>query len=146
MPTRSTFLAPFLVFALLLGASDSFARSRGRSRRGHKKTAKTEEPKEEVQAPPFHVRLLMVDGSRVDVDEAWESDQGIWYRKNGVSYLGTRDRVKTIERGDLSSPVGATQVQEVPRRQRPHKLTVRLLQTKHLSERGFTSTGSPHGG
>jgi soluble lytic murein transglycosylase-like protein len=115
MLTRSPFFATFLVLAVLVGAADSFAKSRGRSRRHIKKAAKTEEPKEEVQAAPFHVRLLMVDGSRVDVDEAWESDQGIWYRKSGVSYLGTRDRVKQIERGDLAGPVGNEHVNEAPR-------------------------------
>jgi hypothetical protein len=55
------------------------------------------------------VRLLLVDGSRQDVDEAWESEQGIWYKKNGVSYLSPRERVKSIERGDMSGPSGSSQ-------------------------------------
>jgi hypothetical protein len=55
------------------------------------------------------VRLLLADGAYLDVDEAWESAQGIWYKKNGVSYLGTREQVKAIEHGDLTSPSGTSQ-------------------------------------
>jgi transglycosylase-like protein with SLT domain len=45
------------------------------------------------------VRLKLTDGSTIAVDEAWESEQGIWYRRGGMSHLVTRDRVKAIERG-----------------------------------------------
>ncbi len=45
------------------------------------------------------VRLKLVDGSTIAVDEAWESEQGIWYRCGGMSHLVSRDRVKAIERG-----------------------------------------------
>ncbi len=48
------------------------------------------------------VHLKMVDGSVLAVDEAWESEQGIWYRRGGMSHLATRDRVKAIERGAVS--------------------------------------------
>jgi soluble lytic murein transglycosylase-like protein len=45
------------------------------------------------------VRLLMADGVRISVEDAWESEQGIWYKQSGVSQLLPRDRVKSIERG-----------------------------------------------
>jgi len=45
------------------------------------------------------VRLKLVDGSDISVDEAWESEQGIWYRRGGMNHLVTRDRIKAIERG-----------------------------------------------
>jgi len=45
------------------------------------------------------VRLRLTDGSSFDVDDAWETSQGIWYRKNGLSHLAPRERVKSIERG-----------------------------------------------
>lgn len=45
------------------------------------------------------VRLKLVDGSSIAVDEAWESEQGIWYRRGGMSHLVARDRVNAIERG-----------------------------------------------
>ena len=48
------------------------------------------------------VRLKLVDGSSITADEAWESEQGIWYRRGGMSHLVPRDRVNTIERGAAS--------------------------------------------
>ncbi|HEY6231896.1 MAG TPA: lytic transglycosylase domain-containing protein [Pyrinomonadaceae bacterium] len=44
------------------------------------------------------VRLKLIDGSNIAVDEAWETEQGIWYRRGGMSHLITRDRIKRIER------------------------------------------------
>ncbi|MDQ6653223.1 MAG: lytic transglycosylase domain-containing protein, partial [Acidobacteriota bacterium] len=46
----------------------------------------------------------LIDGSAISVDEAWESEQGIWYRRGGISHLIERDRVKAIERGSTSQP------------------------------------------
>jgi len=45
------------------------------------------------------VRLKLVDGSSIAADEAWEGEQGVWYRRGGMSHLVPRDRVKAIERG-----------------------------------------------
>lgn len=111
--TRSYFGAALLIFVLLFCVGDSFARPRKHSRRAAKKAAKIEATSEETAQSPFHVRLLLVDGSRLDVDEAWESPQGIWYKKNGVSYLSTLERVKAIERGDKASPSGTTQTPKI---------------------------------
>ena len=44
------------------------------------------------------IQLKLVDGSTISVDEAWESEQGIWYRRSGMSHLIARDRIKVIER------------------------------------------------
>jgi len=49
-------------------------------------------------------RLRLVDGSSIGVDEAWESEQGIWYRLGGMSHLIAKDRVKRIERGSTAKP------------------------------------------
>ena len=43
-----------------------------------------------------HLRL--VDGKTIEVDEAWEDAQGIWYRRGGVTHLVERSRVRAIER------------------------------------------------
>ncbi|HEV7473849.1 MAG TPA: lytic transglycosylase domain-containing protein, partial [Pyrinomonadaceae bacterium] len=59
------------------------------------------------------VRLKLVDGSTIDVDEASESEQGIWYRRGGMNHLITRDRVKTIDRGVASKPKPGAQVAKV---------------------------------
>ncbi|HSS19561.1 MAG TPA: lytic transglycosylase domain-containing protein [Pyrinomonadaceae bacterium] len=53
------------------------------------------------------VRLKLSDGFTVEVDEAWESAQGIWYRRGGMSHLLSRDRVKKIERGAPAEPARA---------------------------------------
>src|SRR6266550_1936822 len=50
------------------------------------------------------VRLKLVDGTTIAADEAWESEQGIWYRRGGMSHLVPRDRVKAIERAVASGP------------------------------------------
>ena len=59
------------------------------------------------------VRVKLVDGSSITVDEAWESEQGIWYRRGGMSHLVSRDRVKGIERGAASKPKADLQVGKV---------------------------------
>jgi len=48
------------------------------------------------------VRLKLADGSYIAADEAWESEQGIWYRQGGMNHLITRDRVKALDRGVAS--------------------------------------------
>ena len=50
------------------------------------------------------VRLKMNDGSYLTVDDAWETPQGIWYRQGSLSHLASKDRVKSIERGDPAPP------------------------------------------
>ena len=44
------------------------------------------------------VRLQLADGSYMTVDDAWESPQGVWYRRGGLSHLLPKDKVKKIER------------------------------------------------
>ena len=43
-------------------------------------------------------RLRMIDGTIVEVDEAWEDVHGVWFRRNGVTQFVERARVKKIER------------------------------------------------
>ncbi len=50
------------------------------------------------------IRLKLSDGSYLVVDDAWETVQGIWYRKGSLSHLAPKDRVKAIERGDPVPP------------------------------------------
>jgi len=50
------------------------------------------------------VRLKLTDGSYLVVDDAWETPQGIWYRKGGLSHLASKNRVKSIERGEPVPP------------------------------------------
>ncbi len=41
--------------------------------------------------------LHLVDGTAIEVDDAWEDAQGIWYRRGGVTHLVDRARVRAIE-------------------------------------------------
>lgn len=133
--TRLFFRLTLLIFVLLLGVGDLYARPRTPHRRSTRKAAKTIAADEEKQVPeskPFHVRLMLVDGTRLDVDEAWESAQGIWYKKDGVSYLSTREKVKSIERGDMSGPSAPVHVIDVAKVSRPD-----IPSSKATSERAW---------
>src|ERR1041384_6617758 len=44
------------------------------------------------------VRLQLADGSYMTVDDAWESPQGIRYRRGGLSHVLPKEKVKKIER------------------------------------------------
>ena len=59
------------------------------------------------------IRLRFKDGTSIPVDEAWESEQGFWYRQSGISHLVARDRIKTIERGPSSQTKGNVQVARI---------------------------------
>lgn len=59
---------------------------------------------EESAQKADEVRLKMTDGSYMVVDDAWETPQGIWYRKGGFSHLASKDRVKSIQRGPEPLP------------------------------------------
>lgn len=50
------------------------------------------------------IRVKLKDGTSFSVDEAAESEQGIWYRQGGISHLISRDRVKAIDRGEALKP------------------------------------------
>ena len=43
-------------------------------------------------------RVQLTDGTSLEVDEAWEDTQGVWYRRGGVTHLLERARVRSIER------------------------------------------------
>jgi hypothetical protein len=57
-------------------------------------------------------RIKLSDGSSIRVDEAWESEQGVWYRVGGISHLVERARVKKIERSIRPAPTQLAKVVE----------------------------------
>lgn len=61
-------------------------------------------PDVNYSSAPTQIRVKLKDGTSLSVDEAAESEQGIWYRQGGISHLISRDRVKAIERGTASKP------------------------------------------
>lgn len=92
-----------LAAVALLATPDAFARKRTRK-------AKAAAPVIEMVTP---VRLKLADGTFLNVDEASESGQGIWYRRAGVSHLIAKDRVKAIERKTSSQEKPKPQVAEL---------------------------------
>jgi Zn-finger nucleic acid-binding protein len=50
------------------------------------------------------VRLKLTDGSYLAVDDAWESPQGVWYRRGGLNNILPKDKVKKIERIEPQAP------------------------------------------
>ena len=59
-----------------------------------------------LPAIAFADRLLFVDGTALEVDEAWDVADGVWYRRGGVTNFVERARVKTIERGESAKEAG----------------------------------------
>jgi len=51
-----------------------------------------------VPTVAFADRLLLVDGTTLEVDEAWDDAEGVWYRRGGMTNFVARARVKMIER------------------------------------------------
>jgi soluble lytic murein transglycosylase-like protein len=49
-------------------------------------------------------RLRLVDGTTVEVDEAWEDAQGVWYRRGSVTHLIDRARVRKVEKISRAEP------------------------------------------
>ena len=47
----------------------------------------------------FRVQLELKDGTAIAADEAWESEQGVWYQRGGMNHVLKREQVKEIVRG-----------------------------------------------
>lgn len=94
-------------FVLLCVASSGFAQEPG------------SETKSLVSVGSSEIRLKLKDGTSLSVDEAAESEQGIWYRQGGISHLISRDRVKVIERGAVSKSPRAQVAKVVEINDRP---------------------------
>ena len=75
--------------------------------------AKSRQQHVAVEVPMQGIHLKLIDGSSFPVDEAWESAQGIWYQRGGISHLIARERVKAIERGVQSKPTTSEPVSNV---------------------------------
>jgi len=56
------------------------------------------------------ITIRLTNGTSVEADEAWETGEGIWYRRRGVVTLLERAQVKAIERviEKASSPASST--------------------------------------
>jgi len=59
------------------------------------------------------IQLKLADGSNISAHEAWESEQGIWYRQGGINHLIARERVKTIDRSSVAQSKANLQVADI---------------------------------
>jgi hypothetical protein len=94
-----------LCTALLLCGSLFTTPAQKRSKRHSKVVAQSESA--EDQSPELfvgQVRLKLSDGTFKLVDDAWENQQGVWYKVGQMTHLLPRDRVKSIERGSVARP------------------------------------------
>jgi hypothetical protein len=51
----------------------------------------------DVATPEGKRSITLADGNVIEVDEVWESEQGVRYRRGGVTYLVARERIRSIE-------------------------------------------------
>jgi membrane-bound lytic murein transglycosylase MltF len=94
-----------LCLALLLSGGLCTANAKKRPKRIPKVDQQSETVADQSpQLAEGQIRLKMKDGTLVSVDDAWESEQGVWYKQGGITRLLPRDRVKTIERGTAVKP------------------------------------------
>ena len=82
------------------------------SRRAKAKQAAEERALDEALTET-EVQLKLKDGTRITVEDAWESPQGFWYRQGGMTHLVSRERVKAIVRGTDSGTKSEKQVASV---------------------------------
>jgi hypothetical protein len=104
-----------LCAALVLFGSLMQAAAQNRTRRNKSKPTPAAEPTgdETSQSAESQVRLKLSNGKRLVVDDAWESEQGFWYRQGGMTYLITRDRATGIERVSVEPSKPEPQVAKV---------------------------------
>lgn len=50
------------------------------------------------------VVIRLTDGASIEVDEAWQTKEGIWYRKGGIVALLDPKRIKAIEKITSATP------------------------------------------
>ena len=49
-----------------------------------------------LSSPALADQLKLADGTTMEVDEAWEDSQGVWYRRGGVTNLVDKSRVREV--------------------------------------------------
>lgn len=93
-------------FLLCLALIVCFFATSAFGQKSRKARAKHVEEPEAVEEPldGSQVQLKLKDGTRITVEDAWESEQGIWYRQGGMTHLVSRERVKGIARGTEPRP------------------------------------------
>jgi hypothetical protein len=58
--------------------------------------------------PAVQTIIQMNDGTAVEVDAAWEDQQGVWYRRGGMVVFVESQRVKAITGRAAQKPASAS--------------------------------------
>jgi Transglycosylase SLT domain len=108
MKIRMRSIISALIIGAALGASAEAGRAQQRKHHRAPKRSYSSSKKEPGESnnssePAVGTQLRLTDGNAFPVDEAWEDSSGIWYRKNGVTQLLEKDRVRAIERAPASN-------------------------------------------
>lgn len=88
-----------IAIALVLSGSLFDTQAQKRRKQKPKAPVTAIEPDEAARLSFDGVRLKLADGTFMQVDDAWETEHGIWFKQAGITQLANRDRVKGIERG-----------------------------------------------
>ena len=67
---------------------------------------------EKIKRGPVIIRLT--NGASVEADEAWETGEGIWYRRGGILTLLERKQVKAIEKASPAPAVSQPSASQSP--------------------------------
>jgi hypothetical protein len=100
---------------------------------GSNQTAINSPPENKKEAPLISIEL--VDGGRLQVEEARETSDGIWYRRGGVTTLLDAKRVARIDR----SPSGEIKPASAPAQAQQWS----LADSKKVEDFFFTTFGRP---
>jgi hypothetical protein len=103
MNARVTTQALVLVAILLLASGPGNAQRK----------QKPESSAPDVVSETTGAQLHLVNGSTIEADEVWQSEQGIWYRRGGMSHLLPRESVKRIERTSPAAEKVEAQIMKV---------------------------------
>ena len=117
MSEKAATLRVFAVFLALVLCGEFITSHAQRRGKRHPKKVAAEETEEAAEEPaetgPMQTRIKLTDGTRLVVDDAWESEQGFWYKRGGITYLITRDRATGIERTAAAAPKADPQVVKI---------------------------------
>src|SRR2546426_2073203 len=108
-----------ILILLCLCASAGFARRRKPSKAHAKKPSAASPVSPELAEldknpnQDDQIRLKLIDGTSVIVDEAGENEQGYWYKRSGVTYMVPRAGVVSISRPQTVKLAAAPQVAKI---------------------------------
>jgi soluble lytic murein transglycosylase-like protein len=110
---------PIVILLMSLLCVGAAYAQRGKRSKAHAKkhpgaTLVTDAPETDEDLPQDdRMRLKFSDGTDAIVDDAGENENGFWYTRSGITYLISRDRVKSISRPQTAKQEPAPQIAKV---------------------------------